>query len=86
MNRGEVDKVVKVLYNTFLTESKQMSKTYIVQIQGWGDREDEFYNMGAYSTRAKAEAALEDLLVQWEADGCDREDVVYEIEPMTIDA
>jgi hypothetical protein len=67
-------------------EGAKMSKTYIVQIQGWGDSEDEFYNMGAYSTRAKAEAALEDLLVQWEADGCDRDDVVYEIEPMTIDA
>jgi len=63
-----------------------MSKAYIVQIQGWGDSEDEFYNMGAYSTRAKAEAALEEMLVQWEADGCDRADVVYEIEPMTIDA
>jgi len=68
------------------TEGAKMSKTYIVQIQGWGDSEDEFYNMGAYSTRAKAEAALEDLLVQWEADGQDRADVVYEIEPMTIDA
>ena len=22
-----------------------MAKTYIVQIQGWGDSEDEFYNM-----------------------------------------
>jgi len=63
-----------------------MSKAYIVQIQGWGDSEDEFYNMGAYSTRAKAEAALEDLLQQWEADGCDRDDVVYEIDVNTVDA
>jgi hypothetical protein len=63
-----------------------MSKVYIVQIQGWGDSEDEFYNMGAYSTRAKAEAALEDLLQQWEADGCDRDDVVYEIDVNTVDA
>ena len=63
-----------------------MSKTYIVQIQGWGDREDEFYNCGTYSTRAKAETALEKMLQQWEADGGDRADVVYEIEPMTVDA
>ena len=63
-----------------------MTKTYIVQIEGWGDSEDEFYNMGAYSTRAKAETALEELLVQWEADGGDRDDVVYEIEVMTVDA
>ena len=63
-----------------------MQKVYIVMIQGWGDSEDEFYNMGAYSTRAKAEAALEEMLVQWEADGGDRADVVYEIEPLTVDA
>jgi hypothetical protein len=63
-----------------------MSKVYIVQIQGWGDVEDEFYNMGTYSTRAKAEAALEEMLQQWEADGCDRDDVVYEIDVNTVDA
>ena len=63
-----------------------MSKVYIVQIQGWGDSEDEFYNMGAYSTRAKAEAALEEMLQQWEADGGDRDDVVYEIDVNTVDA
>jgi len=39
-----------------------MTKVYIVQIQGWGDSEDEFYNMGTYSTRSKAEAALEDVV------------------------
>jgi len=63
-----------------------MQKIYIVQIQGWGDSEDEFYNMGAYSTRAKAEAALEEMLQQWEADGGDRADVVYEIDVNTVDA
>lgn len=63
-----------------------MQKTYIVMVQGWGDSEDEFYPCGAYSTRAKAEAGVEELLAQWEADGGDRADVVYEIEPMTVDA
>ena len=63
-----------------------MSKVYIVQIQGWGDSEDEFYNMGAYSTRAKAEAALEEMLHQWEEDGGDRDEVVYEIDVNTVDA
>jgi hypothetical protein len=63
-----------------------MTKVNIVQIQGWGDSEDEFYNMGAYSTRAKAETALEEMLVQWEADGGDRDDVVYEIDVNTVDA
>ena len=50
-----------------------MSKVYIVQVQGWGDSEDEFYNVGAYSTRARAEAALEELLDQWEDDGGERD-------------
>ena len=63
-----------------------MSKVYILQAQGWGDDENAMYNVGAFSTRAKAEAALEEMLQQWEADGCDRDDVVYEIEPMTVDA
>jgi hypothetical protein len=63
-----------------------MSKVYIVQVQGWGDREDEFYNMGACSTRAKADALVEELLTQWEEDGQDRADVVYEIEVITVDA
>ena len=61
-------------------------QVYIVQVQGWGDDEDEFYNVGAYSTRARAEAALEDLLVQWEADGGERDEVVHEIEVITVDA
>ena len=63
-----------------------MDKVYIRQVQGWGDNENEFYNMGAYSTRAGAEAALEELLVQWEEDGQDRADVVHEIEVITVDA
>ena len=63
-----------------------MSKVYIVQVQGWGDREDEFYNMGTCSTQAKAEALVEELLQDWEADGQDRADVVYEIEEITVDA
>jgi hypothetical protein len=63
-----------------------MQKVYIVQVQGWGDSEDEFYNCGAFSTRAKAEAHVETLLDQWEADGQDRDDVVYEIEVVSVDA
>lgn len=63
-----------------------MSKVYVVQVQGWGDREDEFYNMGACRTRAGAEALVEELLQDWEADGQDRADVVYEIEEMTVGA
>ena len=61
-----------------------MRKVFIVQVQGWGDNEDEFYNCGTYSTRAKAEAGVEELLTDWEADGNDRADVVYEIEESVV--
>ena len=61
-------------------------QVYILQVQGWGDDEDEFYNVGAYSTRARAEAALEELLDQWEDDGGERDEVVHEIEVITVDA
>ena len=58
-----------------------MSKSvYIVMVQGWGDREEEFYNCGTFSTKAKALAGVEEMLQDWEADGGDRADVVYEIE------
>ncbi len=63
-----------------------MQKVYIVQVQGWGDSEDQFYNCGAFSTRDRAEAHVETLLDQWEADGQDRDDVVYEIEVLSVDA
>jgi hypothetical protein len=53
-------------------------------VQGWGDREDEFYNMGACSTPEQAEALVEELLMGWEEDGQDRTDVVYEIEVMEL--
>ena len=66
-----------------MAKAKQV---YIVQIQGWGDDEDEYYNMGTFSTRAKAEARLEEMLQEWEDNGSDRDDVFYHIEPMTVDA
>ena len=59
---------------------------YIVKVQGWGDSEDEMYNFGLFSTKAKAEAHVETLLEYWETDGNDRADVVYEIEEAELDA
>ena len=37
------------------------------------------FRSGTFSTRAKAEAGVEELLESWESDGGDRADVVYEI-------
>ena len=60
-------------------------KIYTVKIQGWGDSEDEFYSFGVYSTKKKAEARVEQLLLGWEEDGNDREDVAWEIEEDELD-
>ena len=60
-----------------------MNKVYIVQVQGWGDDEDAFYNTGAYSTKAKADAALAELVAQAEADELE---VVTNMEVITVDA
>ena len=62
-----------------------MDKVYILQVQGWGDNENEFYNMGAFSTRAKAEADVEELLALWVHDGGDKADMVHRITPMLVD-
>jgi hypothetical protein len=60
-----------------------MQKIYIVQVQGWGDDEDAFYNTGAYSTKAKADEALAQLVAQAQADELD---VVTNMEVITVDA
>jgi hypothetical protein len=57
-----------------------MQKVYIVMIQGWGDDENAMYNMGTFSTYAKAEAGLKKLIKGWVADGGNKYDVFYEIE------
>jgi hypothetical protein len=59
-------------------------KVYALMIQGWGDNEDEFYNCGTYDSLAKAEAGAEEALADWEADGNDRDEVVWEIEELRV--
>ena len=61
-----------------------MQKVYIVQVQGWGDDEDAMYNVGAFSTRERAEAHIEQLVSDALADGL--EDVVTDIDVITVDA
>jgi hypothetical protein len=61
-----------------------MKKVYIVKVQGWGDDEDAMENMGAFSTRALADAHIVELVAQAEADGLD--DVVTDVEVLTLDA
>jgi hypothetical protein len=56
---------------------------FILQVQGWGDSEDAFYNTGAFSSRELAEAAETRLRAEALADGL--EDVVTEIESLELD-
>ena len=60
-----------------------MQKVYIVKVQGWGDDEDAFENVGAFSTLAKAEAHIVELTAQALADELE---VETDIEVMTVDA
>ena len=61
-----------------------MSKVYVLQVQGWGDSEDAFYNTGVFSTRAKALSAEKQLLKEAAEDGLP--DAVTQIETLELDA
>ena len=61
-----------------------MQKVYIVQVLGWGDNENAFYNTGVYSSRVNAETAQRNLIAEALEDGL--EDVVTNIEEMELDA
>ena len=63
-----------------------MQKVYIVQVRGWGDDEDAMYNISGHSTRELADAALETLLAEAEADGMEWTSIETNIEVLTIDA
>jgi len=61
-----------------------MQKVYIVQVLGWGDDENAFYNTGVYSSRVNAETAQRNLIAEALEDGL--KDVVTNIEEMELDA
>jgi len=60
-----------------------MNKVYIVKVRGWGDDEDAMENIAAFSTRQLAEAHIEQLTADAQADELE---VDTDIEVMTIDA
>ena len=61
-----------------------MTKVYVLQVQGWGDDENAFYNTGAYSTRAGAVKAERALVKEAEADGLTN--VITNIEALSVDS
>ena len=61
-----------------------MQIIYVLQAQGLGDNEYEFYNVGVYSSVAKLEAAKQNFINEWAAGGL--EDVVLNVEQYEVDA
>jgi hypothetical protein len=57
---------------------------YVLQAQGLGDNEYEFYNVGVYSSVAKLEAAKQNFINEWAAGGL--EDVELNVEKYEVDA
>jgi hypothetical protein len=56
----------------------------VLQAQGLGDNEYEFYNVGVYSSVAKLEAAKQNFINEWAAGGL--EDVELNVEQYEVDA
>lgn len=63
-----------------------MQKIYTVQALGWGDSEDEFYNVGQFSSRALAEKKIAELTAEWIADNGDTDGLELQIEEWELDA
>ena len=61
-----------------------MQKVYVLQAQGLGDNEYEFYNVGVYSSIANLEAAKQNFINEWDAGGL--EDVELNVEQYEVDA
>ena len=50
------------------TKQKTVTKLFIAQALGIGEREDVFYNIGVYQSRALALVALEELAQELDMD------------------
>jgi hypothetical protein len=60
-----------------------MTTVFIVQAQGFGDDEDAFYNIAAFSTQKLAAAHIAELEEQDAAEG---NSFVYEVDLVTLQA
>jgi hypothetical protein len=60
-----------------------MQTIFVVQAQGFGDSEDAFYNIAAFSTQKLADAHIAELEEQDEAEG---NSFVYEVDVVTLQA
>ena len=60
-----------------------MQTVFVVQAQGFGDDEDAFYNIAAFSKRELADLYVADLQEQ---DAADDNDFVYNVDEITLQA
>jgi hypothetical protein len=56
-------------------------QVYIVQARGWGDREDQIYNIACFSTIEQAHAFINEIHVDWAG-----HEVDLHVDQMTMDA
>jgi len=61
-----------------------MQKVYVLQVQGWGDDEDAFYNTGVFDSVDSLENAKQNLVREAYDDGIT--DVVLNVEEFEINA
>ena len=60
-----------------------MQTVFVVQAQGFGDDEDAFYNIAAFSTQKLADAHIAELEEQ---DATEGNSFVYEVDAVTLQA
>ena len=61
-----------------------MQKMYVLQAQGLGDNEYEFYNVGVYDSISNLENAKQNFTREWQAGGLT--DVVFNVEEYEVNA
>jgi hypothetical protein len=61
-----------------------MQKMYVLQAQGLGDNEYEFYNVGVYDSISNLENAKQNFTSEWQAGGLT--DVVFNVEEYEVNA
>ena len=61
-----------------------MQKVYVLQAQGFGDNEYEFYNVGVYDSTSNLERAKQNFTQEWAAGGLT--DVVLNVEEYEVNA
>ena len=61
-----------------------MKKVFVLQVQGWGDDEDEFVNVGVYSSKVGAETAQRNAISEWAEDTGG--ELITQIETFELDA